>query len=437
MAHGNVKDIYRKLGKKIDNLPTRAPWNEAFYEILKELYTPHEAEVLVRMPYGLASFERVASATKMDQTQLRSTLEELCEKGLVFDVQIKDQYLYMPSPLAVGIFEMTMMRTRGELRSAEWARLFHNYMEGTHAFYEGNFKDGQRVSIMRTLPHEEAIGEAEFVEILDYEKASSIVENANRIAIGLCSCRHEKLHTGNKSCKVPLETCTSFGSSADVLIRHGMAKEVSRSEMLENLARSKELRLVLTADNVQKEVGFMCHCCGCCCNLLLGISQHGFPNSIVTSTYISQIDIDKCTGCEKCAKTCPIHAIEMVPIVNPPTKKPKDPRIDETICLGCGVCALTCHEDAVRLVKRKQRVLHPETTFERIILQSLERGTLQNQLFDDPQSISQQFLRGFVGGFLRLPPVKKALMSEQFRSRFLSTLKSGVQSQGKAWMVEM
>jgi ferredoxin len=127
----------------------------------------------------------------------------------------------------------------------------------------------------------------------------------------------------------------------------------------------------------------------------------------------------------------------MVPIVNPPTKKPKDPRIDETICLGCGVCALTCHEDAVRLVKREQRVLHPETTFERIILQSLERGTLQNQLFDDPQSISQQFLRGFVGGFLRLPPVKKALMSEQFRSRFLSALKSGVQSQDKDWMVEM
>jgi len=119
MAHNNAKDNYRKLGKKIDNLPTRAPWNETFYEILKELYTPQEAEVLIRMPYGLASFEQVARCTKKDQTQLRATLESLCEKGLVFDIRVKDQYRYMPAPLAVGIFEMTMMRTRGELRSAE------------------------------------------------------------------------------------------------------------------------------------------------------------------------------------------------------------------------------------------------------------------------------------------------------------------------------
>jgi len=424
LAHGNVKEIYRKLGKKIDNLPARAPWNEAFYEILKELYTPREAEVLIAMPFRLASFEQVARCTGNDEAQLHAILDSLCEKGLVFDIKVKNKFLYMPAPLAVGIFEMTMMRTRGELRSAEWARLFHEYMQGTGAFYEANFKNGMRVSVMRTLPHVETIDEAEFVEILDYEKASAIVENANRFAIGLCSCRHEKLHLGEKSCKVPLDTCMSFGLNADSLIRHGFAKEVSRTEMLENVARAKEFKLVLTADNVQKHVGFICQCCGCCCNLMLGISRYGYPNTIVTSTYISQVEVDKCTGCEKCARACPIHAIEMVPIVNPPTKKPKDPRVDEAICLGCGVCALVCHENAVRLVKRDQRVLHPVTTIERVILQSLERGTLQNQLFDDPQSVSQQFLRGFVGAFLRLPPVKKALLSEQLRSRFLAALKS-------------
>jgi formate hydrogenlyase subunit 6/NADH:ubiquinone oxidoreductase subunit I len=424
MAHGNVKDVYRKLGKKIDSLPTRAPWNEAFYEILKELYTPQEAEVLVTMPYGLASFERVARCTKKDHPQLRLILDSLCEKGLVFDVKVKDKYFYMPAPLAVGIFEMTMMRTRGDLKSAAWARLFHEYMQGTSAFYEANFKDGKRVSVMRTLPHVEAIGEAEVVEILDYEKAAAIVENADRFAIGLCSCRHEKFHLGEKSCQTPLDTCMSFGSGADALVSHGFAKEASRTEILENVARSKEFKLVLTADNVKEDVGFICQCCGCCCNLMLGITRHGYPNTIVTSTYISQVDTSNCTACEKCARACPINAIEMVPILQPLTKKTKDPRVDETICLGCGVCALVCHKNAVKLVKRDQRVLHPETTIHRVILQSLERGTLQYQLFDDPQSVSQQFLRGFVGAFLRLPPVKKALLSEQFQSRFLAVLES-------------
>lgn len=436
MAHTNAKDIYRKLGRKIDGLPTRVSRNAALYEILKELYTPQEAEVLVRMPYGLSSFEQVARCTKYDRAKLRATLESLCEKGLVFDIWVRDQYRYMPAPLAVGIFEMTMMRTRGELRYAEWARLFHEYMHGDHSFYAANFAHGEKVSILRVLPHEEAIAEAAYVEILDYEKATAIVESADKFAIGLCSCRHEKLHVGEKSCKTPLETCSSFGSGADALIRHGMAREVSRSEMLDNIARSKELRLVLTADNVQKNAGFICHCCGCCCNLMLGVSQHGFPNTIVTSTYISYIEEEKCTGCEKCGKACPIHAIEMVPIVNPLTKKAKNPRVDESICLGCGVCALTCHQDAVRLVKREQRVLHPETTFERVILGSLERGTLQNLLFGNPQSITHQFLRGFIGGFLRLPPVKRALMSDQLRSTFLAALKSGAQKQAKAGLIE-
>lgn len=437
MAHGNAKDVYRRLGKKIDGLPTRAPWNDAFYDILKELYTPEEAEVLIGMPYGMATFEEVARSTKKDETELHATLESLCEKGLVFDAEVQGQYHYMPAPLAVGIFEMTMMRTRGDLRYGEWARLFHEYLSGTDAFYAANLKHGERVSVLRTVPHEEAIDEADYVEILDYERATAIVENANRFAIGLCSCRHEKLHVGKKTCTVPLQTCSSFGSNADVLIRHGFGQEVSRSEMLENIARSRELKLVLTADNVQKNVGFMCHCCGCCCNLLLGISQHGFPNTLVTSTYLSQVDDTKCAGCGQCAKACPIQAIEMVPIVAHTIKQTKHPKIDEAICLGCGVCALACRQDAVRLAKRGQRVLHPETTFERIVLASLERGTLQNQLFDDPQSISQQFLRGFVGAFLRLSPVKRALVSDQLRSGFLTALKSGVKSQGKGWLLDM
>ncbi len=437
MTHSHGNDIYQHLGKKIDALTVRAPWNETFHELLKELYIPDEADVLVGMPFGLATLAQVARSTRQAEAPLRAILDSLCEKGLVMDLWVKDQYRYMPAPMVIGIFELTMMRTRGELRSAEWARLFDEYMQGPHAFYEANCGHGEKVSVLRVVPHTDAISQADCVEILDYEKATAIVEDADRLAVGLCSCRHEKQLVGKKPCQTPLETCSSFGISADYLIRHGMAREVSKSEMLENLARSRELKLVLAADNVQQRVGAMCHCCGCCCNVLLGVSRHGYANSIVTSTYLSKIDEDKCTACEKCAKACPIHAIQMVPIVNPPTKKPKNPRVDESICLGCGVCALVCHKGAVKLAKREQRVLHPATTFERTILACLERGTLQNQMFDDPHSLTQKFLRGFVGGFLRLPPVKQALMSDQLRSTFLRAMAAGIRLQGQEYVLEL
>jgi hypothetical protein len=71
------------------------------------------------------------------------------------------------------------------------------------------------------------------------------------------------------------------------------------------------------------------------------------------------------------------------------------------------------------------------------VLQCLERGTLQNLFFDNPQSITQGFLRGVVGGFLRMPPVKRALMSDALRSNFLSLMKKGAGMQGREWLTEL
>jgi len=388
MGHIDGKKLYRKLGRKIDNLTTRAPWNQTFYEILKELYSEKEADVVVKMPYGLSSLDQVTQVTKYEGSELQGIIEGLCSKGLVMDLWINGKFHYTPSPIVIGIFEFTMMRTGESVDSKKLAHLFHEYLSGNNgAFYAANAKKGERVSSFRTLPHEDAINPSEYMEVLDYEKATSIIESAKKFSVGICSCRHEKLHVGEKGCDVPLEKCSSFDGAAEYLIRNNLAKEVSKSEMMENLALSIETGLVLCADNVKRDVTFICHCCKDCCNALAGISK-------------------------------------MVPIENPQTKKKKEAVIDTSICLGCGVCALKCNEDAVNLVRREKRVLHPENTFERVILQSLERGTLQNLMFNNPQSITQKFMRGFVGGFLRLPPVKAVMMSDMLRSSFLRTMAS-------------
>jgi ferredoxin len=115
----------------------------------------------------------------------------------------------------------------------------------------------------------------------------------------------------------------------------------------------------------------------------------------------------------------------------------KKPMTDISFCLGCGVCAFECASGARKLIKREKRVIHPETTFERVILQCLERGTLQNQIFDNPDSITQQFMRGFLGGFLKLSSVKKTLMSDLLRSLFLNSMKKGIQMQGRGWLTKI
>jgi ferredoxin len=438
MGHLVGKDIYKKLGEKIDNLTVKAPWNENLHSILKELYTEDEADVIVKMPYVLSSFDRIQKITNIEPTKLRKIVDGLCLKGLVIDIWANETYNYMISPMVIGIFEFTMMRMGDNLNFKEWAKLFHRMLQGDGApFYAENFKNGQQVSIARTLPHEGAILEEDHVEVMDYEKATSLVKAANKFAISLCSCRHEKHHLGGKKCDIPLETCTTFGFGADYVIRNKMGREITKSEMLDYFVQSKEKGLVFCADNTKRNGIFVCHCCGCCCNILLGISKFGYPNMVVTSNYIAEIDEKLCNGCGKCAKACQIDAIQMVAIEKPETKKKQDAKINKDFCIGCGVCALSCPTKALKLVKRDKRVLHPETTFERIILQCLQNGTLQNQMFDNPQSKTQDFMRGFVGGVLKIPSVKKALLSDALRSTFLATTKVWVGVQGKGWLTKL
>ena len=122
MAHLAGKEaLYRRLGKKIDGLTVRTPRNEKLHAILKELYTAEEADLIVKMPYRMSSFNRIQKITQIEKAKLQRLLEGMCAKGLMTDVNIRGKYFYTPSPFVIGIFEFTMMRTGGNLNTREWA----------------------------------------------------------------------------------------------------------------------------------------------------------------------------------------------------------------------------------------------------------------------------------------------------------------------------
>ena len=149
--------------------------------------------------------------------------------------------------MIVGLFEFIMMKTGDTLDQKLMASLFNNYLHEDDTYYKKNFKG--KVSTKRTLPHQGAL--ADYVEVLDHERAVSLLENSDKWAIGICSCRHEKYHLNEKRCNVPLKSCISLGFAAEYMIRNNFARASSKNETIDLLGISKEHGLVINADNVK------------------------------------------------------------------------------------------------------------------------------------------------------------------------------------------
>jgi len=165
----------------------------------------------------------------------------------------------------------------------------------------------------------------------------------------------------------------------------------------------------------------MCNCCGCCCGMLKAINTLGLPHAVVTSNWIMEVDPEKCKGCGRCVKACPINAVHLQE-VDGVARKRKRAICNEELCLGCGVCYQACKSGGIRLKPRAQRVLTPETTFDRVVRMAIERGKLAQLIFSDPESLTHRSLGRMLGILENSPPWKAAMAIKPLRSAFLNRM---------------
>ncbi len=107
---------------------------------------------------------------------------------------------------------------------------------------------------------------------------------------------------------------------------------------------------------------------------------------------------------------------------DPHLPKLKKARLNEEICLGCGVCVRSCSKNALTLVRRKQRVITPINSVHRVVLMAIERGKLQNLIFDNRVLWNHRALAAVLGAILHLPPFKQVLANRQVKSIYLEKL---------------
>ena len=225
-------------------------------------------------------------------------------------------------------------------------------------------------------------------------------------------------HLG-KACDAPQRACLSLNYAAEAVIRSGTAERITTDEGMRILEQCKEAGLAQTGDNVQRQVTYICNCCGCCCGMMEAVRTFNIRNAIMTSNWIMDLNLEKCRGCGKCAKACPVRAITLEDA--PPPRK-KQAALDTSVCLGCGVCYSACESGAIRMQARPQRTLTPEAIFDRTVQMAIERGKLAEIIFDAPEKLHHRALGRILSILEKSPPFKAAMAVKPLRSAFLNKM---------------
>jgi len=421
MAHMATHGAYQNLVTRLNKSPQGAPPSELLDAILKILFSEKEAEMVSKLPLMPFKAGRAAKAWGVMEADAVKVLDELAGRALLIDfVSRSGEKIYVLPPPMTGFFEFSMMRVRNDVDQKVLAELLHTYVAVEEDFIKALFLDGE-TQLGRILVNEPVLSNENALHVLDYERASHLIKTARPLAVSLCYCRHVQDHLG-KGCSAPREICLTLNTAAESLSSHGYARIIDSDEGLRLLDQAYEHNLVQFAENVQRRPSFICNCCACCCECMRAQRRFGVMQSIHTTNFIPVVNEAACTGCGKCVAACPVESAALVSANDPEKPNRKRVKIDERTCLGCGLCVRACSTGAIKLERRAQRVVTPVNSVHKNVLMAIERGKLQNFIFDNQVSQSHRALAAVLGAILKLPPVKRAMAKKQLNSKYVNKL---------------
>jgi ferredoxin len=422
VAHRTLRSGYHRLVDRLNRFPQGAPPSELLHRILQLLVSEREAGLVAQLPIKPFTAVDASRAWRLPVGETRGILDDLASRAVLVDIEQDGEMQYVLPPPMAGFFEFSMMRVRDDVDQHLLAELFYEYINVEEDFITSLFTRGE-TQLGRVFVNERAFADDDrALYVLDHERASEVIRTASHIGVGLCYCRHKMAHL-DRACPAPMDICMTFNTSAASLVRHGVARQADAAEALDLLAQARDQRLVQFGENVQRRVNFICHCCGCCCEAMIAARRFGHLHPVHTTNFLPEIASDACNGCGKCVQACPVEAMSLVSANDPHRPKLRAARLDASVCLGCGVCVTACPKaGALRLVPRPERVITPVDGTHRVVMMAIERGQLQELIFDNQALRSHRAMAAILGVLLRLPPVKRALASRQLKSRYLAVL---------------
>ena len=307
-----VRENLIKLCEKIGDGHYKITPDCAEYKVFEKWITDEQIALLMAIkgamkPNFLGGIARRAGIPK---DKARTMLQELTEIGLLVQVivpkvglEIYLQPLYTP-----GVFEFLLLNEPFCRAHPEIAYAFEQHATDSQTEHAMNTPMG--AGIMRVIPVEAAIP-AEAQQI-DNERVSHYIElNADHLCALPCQCRRVR-KLMNEGAGDPDESfCLFMGHCADMFIRLGRGKKLTKEEAYEMMRHVEEVGCVHQITTLESGNTFaICNCQPESC-LALGVTQYYNTPAFSQSNYVAEIDKDKCVACGQCTDKCANNAIKM------------------------------------------------------------------------------------------------------------------------------
>lgn len=342
-------DVYRRLQQHLDTWPVGFPSTKEGWEldILEEIYTPEEAEFIIKLPYitntplNYLPLKEIYTHVKIlgiNLDQIKKMLETLREKGILRYYKDpntgKEFYRNLPFNELIEWFAIRYKPTKKYIEASEqYGKIYiRSYM-------------GFGVPQYRTIPINAAIGHEN--KVIPYDDVYKLLDDMGPpYGVNPCPCVLANQQRG-KSCKHNfLWKCLT---NNQLLIDIGFAREITKEEAFEILKKGEQEGLVLQPANI-KQGRAICMCCSCCCGILTHAKKLSKPAQLFATNYYAEVDSTVCEGNGICVERCPMNAIAIntVSIIN------------RDRCIGCGVCIPTCPSEAIHLKNKEDVIIPPE-----------------------------------------------------------------------------
>ncbi len=338
-------DVYKRLQQHLDKMPVGYPATATGVELrlLKQLFTPEQAQIALAFDYKFRNVEQIHERLPemgLPIQELEAKLEEMADRGNTFAKKKDGVNVYATLPL------MTMFDLQVNRLTPEFLKDLSEYFQGEF----GKALSKTKVRQMRVIPIQKSIT-AEH-RIGTYDELRDLIEKAEgRIRIGECICRKITQKAGN-TCSVTTrqETCMGFRDFGDLMGRMGWGRSINKEEALEIAAKNEEEGLVLEPSN-QRDVQFICSCCGDCCLSLKALKTQPRPAEFVASNYYAQVKAELCDGCGICVDRCQMEAVSVQGDIA---------RVNRERCIGCGLCVSKCPPESIYLAKKEEELVPPK-----------------------------------------------------------------------------